>query len=436
MNTPITGRSLSCFGLIVLVLSGAPTAVLAESPLTLKQVLEIALEQDLDTRQLRLQSQAQLAASDGEKSLPDPTLFASFSNLPVDTFELDQEPMTQLRVGLRQMFPRGESLELKQSAGIQEAKVSDEKAELRQLKLKREVEQNWMEAWYWQERLGLLDQDAVFLKQVRDFVQSLYQVGARTQSDLLGAELELIKLRESQVAAQRQFERSRRQLDNLSNTLLPGEGVERELPYAESTIMVMGAPNTADNESIERALIQHPALRVVARQLDLSDTHVDLYRQAYKPAWGVEVAYGLRDGNNMDGSSRADFFSAGVSMQWPLFSSDRQDAKVKAARIKQSEVRLNQDLRIQQARLELVDLRSQLKLLRQQKTLYREEILPTLKAQKKSALQSYEADKGSFEKVMSLYLKEQMALSQHLRLIADEQILFARWSYWMNAEQA
>jgi len=125
-----------------------------------------------------------------------------------------------------------------------------------------------------------------------------------------------------------------------------------------------------------------------------------------------------------------------VSMQWPLFSSDRQDAKVKAARIKQSEVRLNQDLRIQQARLELVDLRSQLKLLRQQKTLYREEILPTLKAQKKSALQSYEADKGSFEKVMSLYLKEQMALSQHLRLIADEQILFARWSYWMNAEQA
>ena len=46
--------------------------------------------------------------------LPDPQLTIGIANLATDTFAFNQEPMTQLKVGVSQMFPRGESRALKQ----------------------------------------------------------------------------------------------------------------------------------------------------------------------------------------------------------------------------------------------------------------------------------------------------------------------------------
>jgi hypothetical protein len=45
--------------------------------------------------------------------LPDPKVSLGIMNLPTDTWDLDQEGMTQLKVGVSQMFPRGDSLEIK-----------------------------------------------------------------------------------------------------------------------------------------------------------------------------------------------------------------------------------------------------------------------------------------------------------------------------------
>ena len=50
--------------------------------------------------------------------MPDPTLFAVAQSLPTDTFDTDQEPMTQLRFGIRQMFPKGDSLDIKRDMSV------------------------------------------------------------------------------------------------------------------------------------------------------------------------------------------------------------------------------------------------------------------------------------------------------------------------------
>ncbi len=45
------------------------------------------------------------------------------ANFPTDSFNINQEPMTQLTVGVSQMFPRGDSLALPSQHGDEPASV-------------------------------------------------------------------------------------------------------------------------------------------------------------------------------------------------------------------------------------------------------------------------------------------------------------------------
>ncbi len=76
---------------------------LSDPNLSLDLVLTVVKENDFRLKQLQEESQAFLAESEAASYLPDPTVFAAIQSLPTDTFDVDQEPMTQLRVGVRQM---------------------------------------------------------------------------------------------------------------------------------------------------------------------------------------------------------------------------------------------------------------------------------------------------------------------------------------------
>jgi outer membrane protein TolC len=67
------------------------------------------------------------------------------------------------------------------------------------------------------------------------------------------------------------------------------------------------------------------------READASALQVDLARQRYRPGWAVDVAYGFRDGEDADGDDRADFLSAMLSFDVPLFTGNRQDRRVSSA---------------------------------------------------------------------------------------------------------
>ena len=62
------------------------------------------------------QQQAVEAMSLAVSSLPDPKISIGLANLPTDGFDFSQEGMTQLKVGITQMFPRGDSPYHKKSA--------------------------------------------------------------------------------------------------------------------------------------------------------------------------------------------------------------------------------------------------------------------------------------------------------------------------------
>lgn len=399
------------------------------SALSLESVLYLIKQNDFRLKQLQQESDAHSLEADAFSYLPDPTVFAAIQSLPTDTFALDQEPMTQLRIGVKQMFPKGDVLDIRSDMSLIKADLQLKQSQLRWLMRKKEGEQAWLEAWYWQRNLTLLDEDDVFLSQVQEFIQSLYEVGAKNQSDLIGADVELIKLKEKRIEANRQYQIFRQQLNRLANETLSGEHLAKSLPDLAQKDFT-----TFQNEEIDSYLLTHPRVTLLNQNMVMADKKVDLVQQDFEPAWGIEVSYGLRDGDNMDGSERADFFSAGVNMQIPLFSDGKQRQNTLAAKHRLQVAQLKRDEVLSEMRFEVESLLQQYRFTHKQRELYETEILPTLEEQKKSALQSYESDQGNFQFVLALYLKQQSAKAMHQRLRVNEQKHISSLNYLLGLD--
>ncbi len=149
----------------------------------------------------------------------------------------------------------------------------------------------------------------------------------------------------------------------------------------------------------------------------------------------MELSYGLREGHNADGSERADLLSAGVSMQMPLFTKQKQSLSVRAAQHRRSAAEYKRDEALNKLRFEFINERQQYQDTLAQRVLYDNEILPTLAKQRDSALQAYEADKGDFRSVIALFLKQQRARVMYQRLRVNEQLHLSSLNYLLGQGQ-
>jgi Outer membrane efflux protein len=431
----VSKKSLFPCWALVLCLVVLTNSALAESrvkseqhatELSLSEVLRRVKANDLSLARFEIDAQAYIEESDANSYLPDPVLFAGAANLPTDTFAFDQEPMTQLRFGLRQMFPKGDSLEIQKDMSLINSDIEHIKQKLRWKNLKLETETYWLEAWYWQKNQALLEEDRAVLTQLQDFIQSLYQVGSKSQTELLSAKLEIIKLDESLIEAEQEFRKYKQQLNTIANESLPNAPLASKM-----TKIKLASVNLDDIETLTARLVKHPEVMLLDEQVGLFKKKVSLAEQSFGPTWGVEVAYGLRDGENMDGSDRPDFFSAGVSVQLPLFTRGKQTKEVSAAKIKQDSVLNRRTELVQKIRFELENIHEQHLLVVKQRRLYEQEIMPNLAEQRESTLSNYESDKADFRSVTEVLLREQKTKLKHQRLRVKEQLMLAQMNYWL-----
>jgi outer membrane protein TolC len=262
-----------------------------------------------------------------------------------------------------------------------------------------------------------------------DFMQSIYQIGGNNQSDLIGAELELIKLDEKVLDAERNYQTFRSELNTLANTVFTEEYLNSEL----ITLPVLTIPA---NENLFASLAQHPDLLILKETSDQLADKIALVEQDKKAQWGIEVSYGLRQGENPNGSNRSDLLSAGLSVQVPLFSGKQKTHGVSSVRYQQDAIENKYLEKLQKTRFELENLKQQYENTLAQRMLFETQILPTLAKQKQSALQSYESDKGDFRTVTDLYIKEQATKVKHQRLRVNEQLILSKINYWLNSDSA
>jgi len=315
------GAGLTVPSLSILVLALVAAAATAE-PLSLREAQRIALERDTGMVAIESESSALRDRAIAAGQLPDPEARLGAINVPVDSFALDADDMTMLEVGLMQRFPAGRTRELSRAVLEGRARGVDAEAADRERMLQWTVERAWRELDYLDDLLQLLAEQRRWSEALAAGAESAYAAGEGRQGEVFDARLMVLDIDERVIDAERSRDAVRSELARWI-----GPALDRERMPAGPV-----APSAASAEALLDALERHPQLAALeaAQQAALFDAGLAIQR--YKPAFGIDVAYGFRRGRGMDGGSRPDMLSAMLTFDVPLFTRDRQDREVAAAR--------------------------------------------------------------------------------------------------------
>jgi len=311
-------KKLSAIFLIVL-----PVNTLANE-LSLVEAERLALEADFIIKQYNASADSLNEIAIAEEQLPDPKAKFGIMNIPVNSFDRSQEPMTQLQFGVQQSFPRGDTLHYKRQriedmADVDKAKALDQKK-----KVLRSLRNSYLDLFLNVKTESILQQNRDLFTQLLDITQRQYAVGRDNQHDVLRAQLELALVddRIAEIVGAKEIAQA-----ELSKWI-GSNSAQRPLPETFPELTTF-----SDVEMIISSLADHPLIQMEDAVVNSKEKNIKIAEEQYKPGWMLDLTYGQRSGNNLDGSSRDDFASAMVMVDIPLFTDKRQDKRLSASKL-------------------------------------------------------------------------------------------------------
>jgi cobalt-zinc-cadmium efflux system outer membrane protein len=291
--------------------------------LTLRDALEIALANNQRLAEVRSQAEALGAVPPQAGSLPDPTLGLNALNFPTDTFDRDQEPMTQLQVTLNQTFPFPGKRGLKREAAQYEAAAAMTRVLDTQLQIAADVRSIWWELLYLDRALLIVDQNRSLMRDFVEIAQIKYKVGSGLQQDVLLAQLELSRLVNRELPLQGMRSASEADLNALLN--LPGTRAIRLPPEPQNETL----PELPEkSELLQTAVEIRPLLDVQREMTEAARMRLALAKKDYYPDFRLGAGYGFRDGDDPVRGERADFASIMFSVNVPIYFKSKQSKAV------------------------------------------------------------------------------------------------------------
>ena len=361
-------------------------------PVTLDAALLRVQVENPSLAEMQARAEAMAAIPSQVGSLPDPVLSFNTLNLPVDTFSLDQEAMTQLQLGVSQKIPYPGKLALKESIANYQAQAANSSVDEVRLQLNRDVKTLWWRLFFFDRSIDVVEINKTLLRQFIEIAQTKYKVGQGLQQDVLLAQLELSKLidRDIQLVSRRKQEAAR--LNALLN---------------QSTYIVIALPELSDidvelpdlkaeSSIIELAQINRPVLAERRLLIDAATASKELAERDMLPDFKVGAAYGFRQGDDFNGDSRADFLSVFVGVTVPLFADDKQRKAIsqRGSEVNQQQFALQDKWLAIQA--EMTSTMVNYERARQQVVLFKTGIIPQANQTVASMLAGYQVNKVDF----------------------------------------
>ncbi|MBE4619757.1 TolC family protein [Vibrio navarrensis] len=386
-------------------------------PLTL--LIEQALANDASRKQIFAQSQAMRESGVAASTLMDPKLKVGFGGLPVDSFKFDEDPMSNISVGLMQQFERGSTLELQSKKASQQADGMALQVAAREREVANGITQLWLELGYQQQAERVLLENQRLMRELESFISTNYSIGKSEAQDLLNAQLQVSQLEEKLQANQQM---QRRILSQMS------EWLGSEWLYQQRDLK---ASNQLNWDSLERLLsassttqhfallTQHPMVQMANANIAVSQTQVELAEQSYTPQFGVEVMYAYRQANNMKGEPASDLVSAYLTMDIPLFTGNRQDRAHAAAQYQVGAAQSQKDLLLAQMNAKVNALLVDRSNLEQRLERYQNTLLEQAKARTKAVERGYQNSTAQFNDVIAATRDELAVELESQRLLTD-----------------
>lgn len=416
----------------------------ANNVLSLDQAVALAQQNDpwLHGSELKQHAVENLSIASG--TLPDPKVSISMMNLPVDGFNLNQEAMTQFKLGMSQTFPRGETLAIKRSKLKAESAKYPLLREDRKAKLKSLVSQLWLDAYLAQQTIVLIEKDRALFEQMAEVAKASYSsaVGKTRQQDVIRAQLEIIQLEDRLASQTQKYEMSLAQLNEWLH-VFDDSNLDKAFSYEQSPLSFsvsaelpsidIQSPATLDlaqysRSAVAKSLSGHPAIQAIAVKHQVSQQQIALTKQQYKSQWGVNASYSYRD-DMPSGQTRADLFSVGVTFDLPLFTENKQDREVAAAQATAEAVKTEKLLLTKKMLSGLEKELRQLKRLADRQAIYHQQLLSQTHEQAEASLTAYTNDDGDFAEVVRARIAELNARIAALKINVDALKTIARINY-------
>lgn len=401
------------------------------SVLTLNEAITAAIKQDPWLKGSQYRENAIMANSMAASTLPDPVVSIGLASLPTDGFAFNQEPMTQLKAGVSQMFGRGDSLDIRQKQLQELAQQHPIMRKDRMAKTKLAVSVKWLEIFRAQQTIALIEQDRALFQQLGEIAQASYSsaVGKVRQQDIVRAHLELTRLDDRLTKLNSQKEQAMAELlewlsDESSWSASSSHYMQViHLPSKAPTVtpLYISAQNALDRrdmQTLANLLNSHPYVLAIEQKIEASKTGIDLAKQQYKPQWGVNASYAYRADDQLD-RSRADFISVGVSFDVPLFTNNKQDQEVSAAISQTEAIKTEKRLALRSLLSQLQSAYAAHLRLLQREALYTSDILVQMSDLAEASLTAYTNDDGDFAEVVRARIADLNARIDALNIDVD-----------------
>ena len=312
-----------CGLLLLLGVSGLTLAEegTLESALSLTDARSIALENNPGLAEMQERYEALTLIAPQKGSLPDPVMSLNAMNLPWDSFDLNQENMTQIQLGVSQTFPFPGKLSLREDVALFEAEAALYSVQEMRLNLDMNVTVTWWELYFLDRSLETIKRNQSLLRQFVEIAQTKYEVGKGLQQDVLLAQLELSKLLDQEIRLNTMRARRAIRLNVLMD-------VSPEMPVQLPAMMPQSAESIAAEPLLyQRATTNRPVLRQEEAAISASESRLALAKKNYYPDFKLGVAYGDRRDNEL-GQHRDDFLSVMLSVNIPLYAGSKQSKAV------------------------------------------------------------------------------------------------------------
>ncbi|MBE9504015.1 MAG: TolC family protein [Proteobacteria bacterium] len=369
-------------------------------------------------------------------SLPNPMLSFGLMNVPVDTFDLDQEAMTQKTIGIMQSFPFPGKRGLKKEIAEMDVLRSEEDREILKLWIAKEMKKSFYSLYFTNKALEITKRNKELLEEFLRIAETKYSVGRGVQQDILKAQVELSKLLERIISLREKRNSLKARLNHFMNRLpqLP-LGDPGEIRLSEIDISVDQLQQTLGNE--------HPLIKKIQARIDMEKKKLKLAEREYYPDINLSLQYGQReDKGTID---RPDFASAMVQVKLPIWHKTREGKKIKEVTARVSEA--ENELRFVRSSLNfrIVKLKEEMDRDHEQALLFKDGIIPQATASLDSAVAGYQVNKVDFLTLLNNQITLFKYEIEYMRAITDHEITLAEmeeavglpivdWGLWVRIQ--
>ncbi len=405
------------------------TGVLAaadETLLTLDEAVEQALAGNPGIAEMKARAEALAAIPSQKGALPDPNFNFDMLNVPTRSFDLRQEDMTMMEVGLSQMIPFPGKLDLQEKVAEQEALAAADSVDEARLRLARDVKLGWWRLYYYDHALKHNDEALGFLKQLVDIAQTKYRVGQGLQQDVLMAQLELSKLKDERLEL---LGMRHSQVAQMNVLLSRKPEASVKLPQEVQFL----TPVIDESALQAKAMQSSPTFSRHGKMLEAAKRQVELAQKGFYPDLTIGAGYAFRQ-NTPNGNSRSDFVNLRLSVNLPIYAAQKQ---AKAVDQKRSELLQEQySLEDEHNRIhgEIAAKAAEYQHARERLALFGNEIIPQAQQTVSSLLAAYQTGRSGFSDLLRAELTFFQYQTQYWQALARTQQVLAELSAVVGEE--